>query len=332
MKYRILGKTNLKVSEIGYGAWAIGGPAMAGNIPIGWGNVDDEESKRAILKAIDLGINFFDTADFYGLGHSEELLGEVLHNHPNDVIIATKVGHELLPDGRINLNYSKDYILQACEKSLMRLKRDYIDLYQLHSARVEHLQRGECIEAMEKLKQEGKIRFWGISLNTYHPEPEMRFLAERNIGDTIQVVLNVINQKALEKVIPLAKEKNYGIIARMPLQFGLLTGKFNENTRFSSDDHRSFRLNPELLNLALQEIQPFFELTKKYKVDPGLFAISFVLDHKEISIAIPGIRTVEQAQLNSRDFIKIEEKDMEYLHNLYKERFENLLSEFEKFA
>lgn len=332
MKYRTLGKTNLKVSEIGFGAWAIGGPAMAGNIPIGWGNVDDEESKKAILKAYELGINFFDTADFYGLGHSEKLLGEVLHQHSNDVIIATKVGHELLPDGKINLNYSKDYILKACEKSLIRLRRDYIDLYQLHSARVEHLQRGDCIEAMEKLKQEGKIRFWGISLNTYHPEPEMRFIVERNLGHTIQVVLNVINQKSLEEVIPLAKEKNYGIIARMPLQFGLLTGKFDENTRFSQDDHRSFRLNPGLLKIALKEIQPFFELVKKYKVDPGLFALSFVLNHKDASTAIPGIRTVHQAQLNSRKLIIIEKKDMEYLHQLWKEKFEHLLSEFEKFA
>lgn len=332
MKYRTLGKTNLKVSEIGFGAWAIGGPAMAGNIPIGWGNVDDEESKKAILKAYELGINFFDTADFYGLGHSEELLGEILHQHSNDVIIATKVGHELLPDGKINLNYSKDYILKACEKSLIRLRRDYIDLYQLHSARVEHLQRGDCIEAMEKLKQDGKIRFWGISLNTYHPEPEMRFIVKRNLGHTIQVVLNVINQKSLEEVIPLAKEKNYGIIARMPLQFGLLTGKFDENTRFSQDDHRSFRLNPELLKTALQEIQPFFELVKKYNVDPGLFALSFVLNHKEVSTAIPGIRTVQQAQLNSRELIMIEEKDMEYFHQLWKEKFEHLLCEFEKFA
>lgn len=332
MKYRILGKTNLKISEIGFGAWAIGGPAMAGNIPIGWGNVDDEESKRAILKAVELGVNFFDTADFYGLGHSEELLGEVLHNHPNDVIIATKVGHELLPDGKINLNYSKDYILKACEKSLMRLKRDYIDLYQLHSARVDHLQTGECIEAMEKLKQDGKIRFWGISLNTYHPEPEMRFLAERNLGDTIQVVLNVINQKALEAVIPLAKEKIYGFIARMPLQFGLLTGKFDENTRFSQNDHRSFRLNPELLKTSLKEIQPFFELAKKYKVDPTTLALGFVLNHSQISTAIPGMKTIHQVELNTREKIKIDEKDLEYLHQLWKERFENLLNQLEKFA
>lgn len=332
MEYRILGKTNLRVSEVGFGAWAIGGPAMAGNIPIGWGKTDDEESKKAILKAIEKGINFFDTADFYGLGHSEELLGEVLHDKWSEVILATKVGHELLPDGKINLNYTKDYILNACEKSLKRLKRDYIDVYQLHSARVEHLEKGECIEAMEILKQQGKIRYWGISLNTFKPEPEMKYLAERNLGDTIQVVFNVINQIALKEVIPLAAEKNYGIIARMPLQFGLLTGKFNENTTFNSDDHRSFRLNQYLLQKSLEALKPYFEIAKKYKVDPALFAISFVLNHNEISTVIPGIRTEEQAILNTREKVKIEDEEIIFLHEMGKREYLELVSEYAKYA
>ncbi len=332
MEYRVLGKTNLRVSEVGFGAWAIGGPAMAGNIPIGWGKTDDNESKKAILKAIERGINFFDTADFYGLGHSEELLGEVLHNKWNDVILATKVGHELLPDGKINLNYSKDYILKACEKSLMRLKRDYIDVYQLHSAKVEHLENGECIEAMEILKQQGKIRFWGISLNTFKPEPEMKFLVKRNLGETIQVVFNVINQIALKDVIPLAAEKNYGIIARMPLQFGLLTGKFNENTTFSSDDHRSFRLNQYLLKKSIETLKHYFDIAKRYKVDPALFAMSFVLNHKEISTVIPGIRTEEQAILNTREKIKIKYEDLNFLHKMGEREYLELVNEYAKFA
>jgi len=332
MKYRKLGRTNLLVSEIGFGAWAIGGPAMAGNIPIGWGKVDDNESKKAILKSIECGINFFDTADFYGLGHSEEILGQVLKSRWNDVILATKVGHELLPDGTINLNYTKNYIIQACEKSLKRLQREYIDVYQLHSARVEHLKNGECIDAMEELKKQGKIRFWGISLNTYNPEPEMNFLAERNLGDTVQLVLNVINQIALEKVIPLAAKLSYGIIARMPLQFGLLTGKFTENTTFSSDDHRSFRLNPMLLKKSLSELKPFFELASKYKVEPYLFALSFVMNHKEISTVIPGIRTESQALLNTKDLIEIDADDMEMLHQLGRTNFKELVIEYSKFA
>lgn len=332
MKYRKLGKTDLVVSEIGFGAWGIGGPAMAGNIPIGWGKVDDNESKKAILKALERGINFFDTADFYGLGHSEKILGEVLKSKWNEVILATKVGHELLPDGKINLNYSKNYILDACEKSLKRLQRDYIDVYQLHSARVEHLEKGKCIEAMEELKKQGKIRYWGISLNTYVPEPEMKFLAERNLGDTIQVVLNVINQIALDEVIPLAAKSNYGIIARMPLQFGLLTGKFSESTSFSPDDHRSFRLNQELLRKSLNELKPFFALAEKYKVDPGLLALSFVMNHQEISTVIPGIKTEEQAILNARELIEISQDDLDLLHDYGKSIYRELINYFSKFA
>ncbi len=332
MNYRKLGKTNLKVSEVGFGSWAIGGPAMAGNTPIGWGKVDDDESKRAILKAIDCGINFFDTADIYGLGNSEEILGEVFQSITNDVIIATKVGHELLPDGTLNLNYSKDYILKACEKSLRRLRRDCIDIYQLHSAKVEHLENGECIEAMEELQKQGKIKFWGISLNTYNPEPEMKFIAEKNLGHTVQVVVNVINQRAFESVIPLAKLHDYGIIARMPLQFGLLTGKFNETTTFTNDDHRAIRLNPYLLNKSLIMLRPFFEMATKYKVDAGLFALSFVLNHEEISTVIPGIRTEDQAILNTREFIRIQEHDLEILRNLGRTTFHDLLNEFQKFG
>lgn len=330
MNYRKLGKTELLVSEIGFGAWAIGGPAMAGNIPIGWGKVDDEESKKAIIKAFERGVNFFDTADFYGLGHSEKILGETLYQFKDEVIIATKVGHELSPDGSINLNYTKNYIIKACENSLKNLRRDFIDVYQLHSAKVEHLEKGECIEAMEILQKQGKIRFWGISLNTFNPEPEMKFIAERKLGHTIQVVLNVINQIALDEVIPLAANLGYGIIARMPLQFGLLTGKFNEKTTFSDDDHRSKRLNPEVLKTALKTLMPFFDLSKKYKIDNTLLALSFVLNHSEVSTVIPGIRTVEQAILNTRDFIKITEEDLEKLHQMGKGIFRELTKEFSK--
>ncbi|MBE0559083.1 MAG: aldo/keto reductase, partial [Proteobacteria bacterium] len=169
MDHRTFGATDLDVSLIGFGAWAIGGPAMAGTTPIGWGDVDDHVSEQAIHTALERGVTFFDTADFYGLGHSEEILGRVLGNRPS-VVIATKVGHRLQDDGSIALDYSKRHILEACEGSLRRLKRECIDLYQLHSARVSHFEAGECLEALEGLREEGKIRYWGLSLNTFHPE------------------------------------------------------------------------------------------------------------------------------------------------------------------
>ncbi len=330
MNYRLFGKTELKVSEVGFGAWGIGGPSMAGNTPIGWGKVDDEESKKAILKSVDIGINFFDTADFYGLGHSEVLLGEVFNKKWNEIVLATKVGHELLDDGSINLNYSKKYIITSCENSLKRLKKEVIDLYQLHSAKLLHLEQGECIEAMELLKEQGKIRYWGISLNTFHPEPEAEFFMEKKIGDSFQVVFNIINQKAYFNVIKKGSENDYGIIARMPLQFGLLTGKFSKETRFEKDDHRYFRLPPAVLSNAIDEIEPVFKLSEKYGISKTSLAMSFILNHNEISTVIPGIKTDNQAVENSKNIIKIDQTDLDFLHQLYTEKLEKLLMEFEQ--
>jgi aryl-alcohol dehydrogenase-like predicted oxidoreductase len=146
VQYRKFGNTDLKVSEIGFGAWAIGGEAMVGQTAIGWGDTDDVTSVAAIHAALDQGINFFDTADIYGLGHSEELLGKTI-GQKNGVIIASKVGN-VSRNEQFTFDYSKEYIIQACEKSLRRLRRDSIDYYQLHSARVQHLVQGDCIEAM----------------------------------------------------------------------------------------------------------------------------------------------------------------------------------------
>jgi len=158
MEYRNFGNTDLKVSAVGFGTWGIGGGAMAGDIPIGWGATDDANSAAALRRAYELGVNFFDTADFYGLGRSETLIGETLSDYA-DVLVATKVGHRLTRDGAIYTDYSKAHIKMACEKSLFRLQRDTIDYYQLHTAKVADLQRGECIEAMEELRQERKIRY-----------------------------------------------------------------------------------------------------------------------------------------------------------------------------
>jgi len=323
MEYRVLGRTGIRVSVIGFGAWGIGGPAMAGDVPIGWGIVDDEQSEKAVLRAYELGINFYDTADFYGLGHSEEILGRMLKG--KDVVIATKVGHAAKEDGSIETNYSKKYILQACMKSLKRLQRDVIDIYQLHSARIEQLENGECIEAMEQLQKEGKIRHWGISLNTFEPDPEAEFFTKRRIGSTFQLVLNIINQKALEKAVPLAAENNYGIIARMPLQFGLLTGKFNLQTHFEKNDHRSFRLTTPVLHQSLKKLEPVWEIQQNYNISRTSFALSFAASHPEVSTIIPGIKTTKQAEENTKDITELKKEDMDKLHALYFSSFKELM-------
>lgn len=323
MNYRKFGYTELLVSEIGFGAWAIGGPAMVGDLAIGWGDVDDNTSIEALKKSFDLGINFYDTADFYGFGHSEEIIGKVFGNR-TDVIIATKVGHRV-ENEQILLDYSKHHILKSCDESLKRLKRDYIDFYQLHSAKLNHLEDGQCIEAMEELKSKGKIRYWGISLNTFNPYPEAEFLLGRNLADGFQVAFNIINQRSL-KLIEAASQKGYGIIARIPLQFGLLTGKFTKETRFNKDDHRSFRLKPEFLSELLDALEDVWKISEKYNVDKVTFALSFIMNHKGVSTVIPGIRTPEQAVKNTQPLINISEEDLETLHQLFTQKFDELVS------
>jgi aryl-alcohol dehydrogenase-like predicted oxidoreductase len=177
---------------------------------------------------------------------------------------------------------------------------------------------------MEELKREGKIRYWGISLNTFNPYPEAEFLIERNLADGFQLVLNIINQRSL-KLIKTASEKDYGIIARIPLQFGLLTGKFNKETRFNKNDHRFFRLEPKFLSDLLEALEDIWHLAEKYNVDKTTFALSFILNHTGVSTVIPGIKTPEQAKKNTQPIISISKEDMNFIHQLFEERFNGLV-------
>ncbi|MDB5229491.1 MAG: hypothetical protein JWN76_296, partial [Chitinophagaceae bacterium] len=306
MDYRQFGNTSLQVSEIGFGAWAIGGGAMIGNTAIGWGKADDTQSANALFKALDAGINFFDTADIYGLGHSEILLGKFLKG--KDVIIATKAGN-VARDNRFTTDYSKQHIINACNESLKRLQRDVIDYYQLHSARVEHLQQGECIETMEQLQKEGKIRYWGLSLNTFNPLPEAEFLLEKNSGSGFQLVLNLINQRALP-LLKSCKEKGYGIIARMPLQFGLLTGKFDDGAFFEVDDHRHNRLTEDIIIKSKNALQDIWQLCEKYDCTKTQLALSYILSYDPISTVITGVRTEEQVKANTTGLLKLDSEDI----------------------
>lgn len=312
MQYRNFGTTDLRVSETGFGAWAIGGDAMIGSTAIGWGPADDALSREAISAALDAGINFFDTADIYGLGHSEELLGKVLKG--KDVIIATKAGN-VARNNEFTVDYTKDYILEACEKSLVRLQRDVIDYYQLHTARIKHLESGECIEAMQQLQQEGKIRYWGISLNTFEPAAEADYFMKQDLGNGFQIVLNIINQRGLE-IIKKAAAKGYGIIARMPLQFGLLSGKFTEATTFPETDHRHNRLTPDVIKEANEALQPVWQLCAHYGITETQLALSYILSYSEVSTVIPGIRTKAHVQQNTTGLVSLDKQDMDRIEKL----------------
>lgn len=297
MEYRKFGSTDLHVSEAGFGAWGIGGGVKVGDVAIGWGETDDNVSLEALKKAFDIGINFYDTADFYGLGRSEELIGKAFGNS-DKVIIATKAGHRVGEDGGIILDYSRDHIINAVEKSLKRLKREAIDLFQFHSAKVLHLKQGECIEAAERLKEQGKIRYWGISLATFDPYPEYEFLKETGLCCSYQIVFNIINQRAFD-LIKDAETNGSGIIARMVLQFGLLTGTMKPGKRFEDTDHRSFRVNDELIATVNSGLGEIWDTATREGLTPLDLAVSYPLWQPGVSTVIPGIKTARQAVENN---------------------------------
>lgn len=324
MEYRQFGNTALKVSSIGFGAWAIGGPAEVGGVQIGWGDADDDTSIAAIHAALDAGITFFDTADFYGLGHSEALLGRVLANRA-DAVVATKVGQKVGADGRIEVDYSAAHIIQACEQSLRRLQRDTIDFYQLHVARLHHLEQGECIAAMEKLQQQGKIRYWGLSLNTFNPAPEAEFLLQAAKGSGFQLVLNLINQLALP-IVEQAAAAGLGIIARMPLQFGLLSGKFRPDNVFQQGDHRAGRLTRTIIEQTTDILRAeMVPLARQYNTHLAGLALSFVLATPGVSTVIPGIRTPQQVQRNTEGLVPLSPAHWQYLAGLFNTRWQPVL-------
>ena len=328
MKYRAFGNTDLTVSEIGFGAWAIGGPAEVGGIPIGWGDSDDRISILAIRQALNSGINFFDTADFYGLGHSEELLGKELAKE-KEILIASKVGHRKSADDKIVLDYSYEYIISACEASLRRLRRDHIDYYQLHTAKVVDFENGECLAALAKLKADGKIRYWGVSLNTFNPFPEADYLIEKKLCQGLQLVLNVLNQRALP-IVRDAEKNSIGVIARMPLQFGLLTGKFTPESTFEKDDHRSFRLTPEIIQKSNEALKPAWDLLQKYDTTKLGLSLSYILSYPGVSTVIPGLRTSEQVKENVNKLVEITDDDRKFLEELNAEQLENLVGLMQK--
>jgi aryl-alcohol dehydrogenase-like predicted oxidoreductase len=228
------------------------------------------------------------------------------------------------------LDYSKQYIVKACEESLKRLRRNAIDYYQLHSARMQHLEQGECMEAMELLKQQGKVRYWGLSLNTFYPDIEANYLMDTNAGDGFQLVFNLINQKAIG-VIKKAAEKGYGVIARMPLQFGLLTGKFSYDTKFAKDDHRSFRLTTDIIQKVLNVLEnKVWPLAEQEQLTKAQLALSFILSFQEISTIIPGIRTPEQVMQNTTGLRILKRERIEFLQSLSDTDWKTVLELMEK--
>jgi len=288
MKYRALGNTGLKVSEVGFGAWAIGGNDHGNS----YGPTDDKVSLEAVERAFELGCNFYDTADVYGHGHSEELLGRALRDHRKEVILATKVGGDFYHDPP-RMNFNPDYLEFALAKSCERLQTDYIDLYQLHNPPAQLLKTGKIFESLEKLKDSRRIRDYGVSIR----DPQEGLLSMKyGQPAAIQVVFNLLRQEAKNQLFQAARERNVAIIAREPLSNGFLTGKFTIDSTFPSGDIRSNFPRKYLAGLirASQQLRLLESKTRTL----AQASIRFALDHKDVSTVIPGAKTPQQTEEN----------------------------------
>ena len=289
MNRRPLGRTGLSVSEIGFGGWAIGGNAFGNS----YGPTDDTESQRAIRRAFELGCNFFDTADVYGHGHSEELLGAALQDVRDQVIIATKVGGNFY-NGDIRSTFTPAYLRFAVERSLGRLRTDRIDLLQLHNPPINLISAMETYEPLETMKREGLIRFYGVSV---HPPEEGLAAVTATMPDTVQIVYNLARREAEDTFLTTARAANVGVIAREPLANGFLAGRYNAESVWERGDIRTRMPRPYVAQLSALG-QRVRELADKSGMTAAQLALKFVLDRADIASAIVGMKTVRQVEEN----------------------------------
>jgi aryl-alcohol dehydrogenase-like predicted oxidoreductase len=295
MKYRELGRTGWKVSEISFGAWAIGGD---------WGRVDDKESVAALNRAIDVGVNFIDTADVYGDGRSERLVSEVLKGRSEEVHVATKAGRRLDPhtaDG-----YNESNLRKFVERSLKNLQTDSLDLVQLHCPPTEVYYRPEVFEALDKLMEEGKIRYYGVSVEKV--EEALKAIEFPNV-QTVQIIFNMFRQRPAELFFEQAMKRKVGILARVPLASGLLTGKLRADTKFEKEDHRAYNRHGEEFDrgetfsgvdyaAALEAVEEIRAILPEGET-MAQFALRWILMFEAVSCCIPGARNPRQAEENA---------------------------------
>ncbi|MBI4367898.1 MAG: aldo/keto reductase [Candidatus Omnitrophica bacterium] len=310
MKKRKLGKTGLQVSELGFGCWAIGGAS--------YGPTDDRESERALSFAFDEGINFFDTADTYGHGHSEELVGKVFKpsSKRSQVIIASKVGWDFYHGGN-RKNFDADYVLFACEQSLKRLGTDHIDLYQLHNPKLEMIEEGSVFKTLAQLEQAGKIRYWGVSI---YLAREGQAVIQNGTSASIQAIYSMLDQRIRAELMPFCREHEIGLVVREPLYCGLLTGKYSPESKFRKDDHRNRWTREQLLN-DLEKIERMKQAFDVNRVPLKQAAIEFVLHEKTVSVVIPGMKTVSHVEdhLKAVRAPQLTQEDIRQIQKVYRE-------------
>jgi aryl-alcohol dehydrogenase-like predicted oxidoreductase len=294
MKYRLLGRTPWKVSEISFGAWAIGSA---------WGPVDDSESLAALHRAIDCGVNFIDTADVYGMGHSERLIARLKRERKEEIVVATKAGRRLSP--HTAAGYNLQNLAGFVEDSLKNLATDSLDLVQLHCPPTDVYYQPEVFGALDRLVEAGKIRYYGVSVERV--EEALKAIEFSGV-QTVQITFNCFRLRPADLFFDRARQKQVGILARVPLSSGMLTGKLSRDSQFASDDHRNFNRHGEAFDVgetfsgvdyetALAAVEAIRRL-----VPPGItmaqFALRWILMFDAVTCAIPGARRASQAADN----------------------------------
>ncbi|GER88213.1 aldo/keto reductase [Dictyobacter vulcani] len=297
MQYRTLGRTGWKPSEIGFGSWGIGGDA--------WGKTDDTEALAALHKAIDEGVNFIDTADVYGDGHSERLVGQVRKERSEPIFIATKAGRRLNPHVASGYNNAQN-LTAFVERSLKNLDVESLDLLQLHCPPTEVYSMPEVFGHLDTLVQQGKIRNYGVSVEKV--EEALKAIEYPEVK-TVQIIFNMFRLKPAEEFFAAARERNVGIIVRVPLASGLLTGKFKADTKFDAQDHRNFNRHGESFDqgetfsgvdyeTGLQAVEELRALVPE-GTTLAQFALRWILMFPEVSTIIPGAKNPAQAVDNT---------------------------------
>ncbi|HEV2275006.1 MAG TPA: aldo/keto reductase [Acidobacteriaceae bacterium] len=295
MNYRALGRTGWKVSEISFGAWAIGGA---------WGQVSDEESLAALNKAVDCGINFLDTADVYGSGRSERLIARLKSSRKEEIIVATKAGRRL-PKQTVE-GYSRENLTAFVEESLRNLRMDALDLLQLHCPPTDAYYHPEIFGMLEDLVKAGKLRYYGVSVERV--EEALKAMEYENV-QTVQIIFNCFRQRPAGLFFEQARLKKVGILARVPLASGLLTGKFRADTQFAPDDHRNFNRQGHAFDVgetfsgvdykvALEAVEEIRALVPE-GVSMSQFALRWILMFDAVTCAIPGGKRPEQVADNA---------------------------------
>ncbi len=318
MEQRILGRTGREVSVVGLGTWQLGAD---------WGDVDESDALDVLAAAVDSGVTLFDTADVYGDGRSEQLIGRFLREHPDsDVLVATKMGRRA---DQVPENYSAANFREWNDRSRRNLGVDTLDLVQLHCPPTPVYSDDAVFDALDAMVDDGRIAAYGVSVERV--DEALTAIARPNVA-SVQIILNAFRHKPLERVLPAAAQAGVGILARVPLASGLLSGRYREDTTFAADDHRNYNRNGEAFDVGetfagvdfatgVAAARTFSGLAAD-GVTPAQLALRWIIDQPQVTAVIPGARTVEQARGNAvaADLPPLDDRTRAAVRELYDEK------------